>query len=62
MTIDWVALYAFALSQLRLKPEDFWALTPAEFSWLAGIEPGGATALGREWFDTLVARFPDEGN
>ncbi|MEO1563902.1 MAG: rcc01693 family protein [Pseudomonadota bacterium] len=61
MTIDWSALYAFGLSHLRLSPDAFWALTPAELSMMAGLQPGSQQALGRGWFDALSAQFPDEG-
>lgn len=56
---DWPGLMRLGMVQLRLTPEVFWALTPAELMLLAGAEatPGVMTRAG---LSALLARFPDE--
>lgn len=44
---------------LRLTPEQFWALTPAELMLMAGIDNGGAS-LSRGAFSELLTLYPDE--
>jgi uncharacterized phage protein (TIGR02216 family) len=56
--IAWPGLMRLGLVRLRLTPETFWALTPAELMLMAGHE-GGSAALTRAGLDALVARFPD---
>ena len=58
--IDWPALMRFGLAELRLSPETFWELTPAELQTYAG-ETSGAAAMSRAGLDALLARFPDQG-
>ncbi len=55
---DWPALMRLGLVELRLTPDQFWALTPAELIFLAG---GGAArqTIGRAGFEALLSRFPD---
>ncbi len=56
---DWPALMRAGLQGLRLKPRDFWRLTPAEFRLLLG--QGGASApLSRAGLDALLAAYPDK--
>ncbi|SFT45057.1 rcc01693 family protein [Sedimentitalea nanhaiensis] len=56
---DWPALMRAGLQGLRLKPEDFWKLTPAELRLLLG--QGGAQApLSRAGLETLLAAYPDK--
>lgn len=56
---DWPALMCAGLTRLRLRPEEFWRLTPIEFLLLAGY--GNATApTTRETLDRLSRAFPDE--
>lgn len=57
--IDWPRLIRLGLVDLRLRPDDFWALTPAELLLLAGHGAGRA-ALTRAGITELMARFPDE--
>ena len=57
--IDWPALMRFGLAELRLRPDEFWALTPAELQTYAGERAGGA-AMTRAGLAALRARFPDE--
>ncbi|MGR3435041.1 MAG: rcc01693 family protein [Shimia sp.] len=54
---DWQAMTELGLRHLRLTPDRFWALTPAELRMMAG--PPAKAALGRDGFDALMARFPD---
>ena len=56
--IGWVALMRVGLGQLRLTPEKFWGLTPAEFMMMAGID-AARPAMGRERLDALLTAFPD---
>ncbi|PZQ51640.1 MAG: hypothetical protein DI556_05665 [Rhodovulum sulfidophilum] len=56
--IDWPRLMRLGLVDLRLRPRDFWDLTPAELLLLAGHGAGQA-ALTRAGLATLAARFPD---
>lgn len=42
--LDWSALMRAGMQGLRLTPEAFWALTPAEFQMMLG-EPGQAAPL-----------------
>jgi uncharacterized phage protein (TIGR02216 family) len=57
--LDWSALMRAGLSALRLKPSDFWALTPVEFLLLTG-EAGASSPTSRETLERLVQLFPDE--
>jgi uncharacterized phage protein (TIGR02216 family) len=53
---------AFGLGVLKLKPRDFWAMTPKELAAaLAGAMPQGARImpLARPGLDALMKRFPD---
>ncbi|MEM6308186.1 MAG: rcc01693 family protein [Pseudomonadota bacterium] len=56
--LAWAALLRLGLSQLRLRPDQFWALTPAELMLMLGVTPQ-ATALTRDGLAVLMARFPD---
>jgi uncharacterized phage protein (TIGR02216 family) len=58
---DWPALMRAGLQGLRLKPDEFWRLTPAELLVMLGLEGGGNGALSRGRLAELSARFPDEG-
>ncbi|MCV2864633.1 rcc01693 family protein [Defluviimonas sp. WL0075] len=60
---DWPALLRAGLVQLRLKPEEFWRLTPAELVLMLG-GPGTARPMGRTRLEELIAAWPDktEGN
>jgi uncharacterized phage protein (TIGR02216 family) len=46
------------LVELRLTPEVFWDLTPAELMLVAGVGTGRA-AMTRAGLEALLARFPD---
>ncbi|MCR8546581.1 phage tail assembly chaperone [Salipiger sp. P9] len=55
----WQHLLRAGLRGLRLTPEQFWALTPAELRLMLG-EERGARPMGRARLDELIAAFPDE--
>lgn len=57
---DWPVLLRAGVTGLRLRPAEFWALTPAELRLMLGQEQGGA-ALSRSGLDELMARWPDQG-
>jgi len=58
--IDWHGLLRLGLGGLRLKPSEFWALTPAELALMLGEDLTAGPAIGRDWFDNLQAAFPDK--
>lgn len=57
--IAWPELIELGLVRLRLTPEVFWGLTPAELMLMAG-QGSGRAALSRAGLAALAARFPDE--
>ncbi len=61
--VDWPGLMRLGLGTLRLAPEAFWSMTPAELRLAlegAGVLPvGGAAPMGRERMAELMAAFPD---
>lgn len=56
--LDWAGLMRAGIRGLGLRPDQFWALTPAELALMLGIEPKGA-AMSRDKLAEMVARFPD---
>jgi uncharacterized phage protein (TIGR02216 family) len=46
------------LTQLRLTPREFWALTPAELQIMLGMQAGIAP-MARGQLDALLRDFPD---
>lgn len=56
---DWHALMRAGLQGLRLPPDQFWALTPAELQMMLG-EPGRAAPLLSDGLEALMAAWPDE--
>lgn len=56
----WAAAMAFGFGTLRLAPEAFWQMTPAELAaaWRRHAA-GGSGAPGRGELAGLMARFPD---
>ena len=56
--IAWGGLMRLGMVELRLAPEVFWGLTPAELMLLAGIGPERAE-MTRAGLEELLARFPD---
>ncbi len=57
--IDWPALMRAGIGRNRLHPDFFWALTPAEFMLMLGIDTANAP-LTRDRLDALAAAYPDE--
>ena len=57
--VDWPALIRAGLVGLRLEPEVFWALTPAELQLMLG-PPSQAAPLLSDGLDALMAAWPDE--
>ncbi|MGY3437272.1 MULTISPECIES: rcc01693 family protein [unclassified Marinovum] len=57
--INWPKLMEAGLRGLGLKPDEFWALTPAELMLMLGVGADGG-ALTRDRLDQLIAAFPDD--
>ncbi|MBV0912948.1 rcc01693 family protein [Anianabacter salinae] len=56
--IDWAGLMRAGLLGLRLRPAEFWALTPAELRLMLGVD-AGAPPLTRARLEELVRAYPD---
>lgn len=56
--LDWAGLMRAGLVGLRLSPEAFWRLTPAELMLMLGLSRGNAP-MGRARFEDLLRAFPD---
>ncbi len=56
--IAWSGLMRLGLVELRLPPEVFWSLTPAELMLMAGLG-GERASMTRAGLADLAARFPD---
>jgi len=56
--LDWGALLRAGVKGLRLTPDAFWALTPAELQLMLGAE-GAQAPLLRDGLDALMAAYPD---
>ncbi len=56
--LDWPGLMRAGLSGLKLTPEVFWRLTPAELALMLG-EPQAIRPMGRSVLDELRKRWPD---
>ncbi len=57
---DWPALLRAGLVGLRLKPAEFWALTPAELRMMLGHGGAENGPLSRKGLDALLALYPDD--
>ena len=56
--INWPDIMRAGLVQLRLRPVEFWALTPAELMVMLGH--GGVSAtMGRARLTDLLRLYPD---
>jgi uncharacterized phage protein (TIGR02216 family) len=56
----WDAAMRFGLGRLRLPPDHFWAMTPAELAAAArAFAPPRLPALDRNGLAALLAQFPD---
>lgn len=56
---DWPALMQAGFQGLRLRPAEFWALTPAELRLMLG-QGAAAPALTRDGLDALLEAYPDK--
>ncbi|MFL2779358.1 MAG: rcc01693 family protein [Paracoccus marcusii] len=56
--LDWAGLMRAGLQGLRLHPDQFWALTPAELGLMLGMGPT-APRMTRDRLADLAARYPD---
>lgn len=57
--MDWPGLMHAGLCRLRLRPAQFWAMTPVELQVMLG-ETGTFAPLLRAGLDDLLAAFPDQ--
>ena len=58
MTIAWPVLMRAGLQGLRLPPDTFWQLTPAELQLLLGAEKGNEPMV-QAGLSALMAAYPD---
>ena len=56
--MDWAGLLRVGLRLLRLRPAEFWALTPAELMMMLGAD-AATPAMGRARLAELAALYPD---
>lgn len=56
--VDWPGMMRAGLVQLRLAPQEFWALTPAELKIKLGLDAQN-TAMNRARLTELLGDFPD---
>lgn len=56
---DWLGLMRAGLQGLRLPPDQFWALTPAELALMLG-QGGGRAPMTRAGLEALAAAYPDD--
>ena len=56
--IDWAGLMRAGMTGLRLRPDEFWGLSPLELMLMLGREHG-AGALGRVRLEELARAYPD---
>jgi uncharacterized phage protein (TIGR02216 family) len=57
--LDFGGLLRIALTELRLTPDVFWRLTPAEFMQMTGRDLN-QRPMGRRRLEELAAAFPDQ--
>jgi uncharacterized phage protein (TIGR02216 family) len=58
VAFDWPGLLRLGLMQLRLRPDQFWALTPWELALMLGHGPV-ANTMNRNRLQDLIAAYPD---
>lgn len=56
--MDWEAILRAGVRQLQLKPADLWALTPAEFGLLMGLD-SAPDRMTRDALNALSELYPD---
>lgn len=61
MDFDWPGLMRAGMLGLRLRPDQFWALTPAELLLMLGLD-GAKPPMARARLEELAAAYPDKGN
>jgi uncharacterized phage protein (TIGR02216 family) len=59
--LDWPGLMRAGMVGLRLTPDAFWRLTPAELRLMLG-QGSSAAPLNRSGLDELMAKWPDIGS
>ncbi|MGC1495652.1 MAG: rcc01693 family protein [Sulfitobacter sp.] len=57
--LDWPALMRAGLQGLRLRPAEFWALTPGELQLMLGASGNDAPLLS-DGLAALMAAYPDK--
>lgn len=57
--MDWAGLMRAGLFTLRLRPDQFWRLTPLELRMMLGAE-SAAAPLTRARLEELARAFPDK--
>lgn len=57
--LEWGTLMRAGLKGLKLAPDAFWALTPAELQIMLGHEAGQAPML-KKGLEALMAAYPDK--
>lgn len=57
--MDWAGLMRAGIGGLRLRPAEFWALTPAELRLMLGMGAALVPPLSRARLEELAAAFPD---
>lgn len=58
MRLDWTGLMRAGMQALRLRPDEFWSLTPAELALMLGIDSASAP-MTRSRLEALAADWPD---
>ncbi|MCG7521266.1 rcc01693 family protein [Ruegeria sp. Ofav3-42] len=56
---DWSALMRAGMTGLRLTPDQFWRLTPAELRLMLG-QGAGMPSMNRAGLNALLAAYPDK--
>lgn len=57
--LDWAGMMRAGMTGLRLTPDRFWALTPAELMLMLG-QGAGAPPMARARLEEMLAAFPDD--
>ena len=57
--LPWATLMRLGLGTLRLPPDVFWAMTPHEFTAVAGVLAHGTPPMDRDGLARLMALHPD---
>ena len=57
--MNWPALMRAGMQGLRLSPDRFWELTPAELQLMLG-DPAKSGPLLSDGLDALMAAYPDK--